>query len=101
MVADRHRRPQGKGVRRLADCLYSIGVSDLDVEARRALAGGFALAVFVTAVPFLRFVFHTLITLVHELGHTFGLQHATAYVCENYACQLPTADPKKFAELLQ
>ncbi len=25
---------------------------------------------------------------------------ATAYVCENYACQLPTADPKKFAELL-
>jgi len=25
----------------------------------------------------------------------------TAYVCENYACQLPTADPKKFAELLQ
>jgi uncharacterized protein len=26
---------------------------------------------------------------------------ATAYVCEDYACQLPTADPKKFAELLQ
>jgi uncharacterized protein YyaL (SSP411 family) len=26
---------------------------------------------------------------------------ATAYVCENYACQLPTADAKKFAELLQ
>ncbi len=26
---------------------------------------------------------------------------ATAYVCENYACQLPTADPAKFAELLQ
>src|SRR5947199_8614921 len=26
---------------------------------------------------------------------------ATAYVCENYACQLPTADVKKFAELLQ
>jgi hypothetical protein len=25
---------------------------------------------------------------------------ATAYVCENYACQLPTADPKTFAELL-
>jgi uncharacterized protein YyaL (SSP411 family) len=25
---------------------------------------------------------------------------ATAYVCENYACQLPTADVKKFAELL-
>jgi uncharacterized protein YyaL (SSP411 family) len=25
---------------------------------------------------------------------------ATAYVCENYTCQLPTADPKKFAELL-
>jgi hypothetical protein len=26
---------------------------------------------------------------------------ATAYVCENYTCQLPTADPKKFAELLE
>jgi hypothetical protein len=26
---------------------------------------------------------------------------ATAYVCEDYTCQLPTADPKKFAELLQ
>ena len=26
---------------------------------------------------------------------------ATAYVCENYACKLPTAEPSKFAELLQ
>jgi uncharacterized protein YyaL (SSP411 family) len=26
---------------------------------------------------------------------------ATAYVCENYACKLPTADPEKLAELLQ
>jgi uncharacterized protein YyaL (SSP411 family) len=26
---------------------------------------------------------------------------ATAYVCENYTCQLPTAAPKKFAELLE
>jgi uncharacterized protein YyaL (SSP411 family) len=26
---------------------------------------------------------------------------ATAYVCENYTCQLPTTDPQKFAELLQ
>jgi uncharacterized protein YyaL (SSP411 family) len=26
---------------------------------------------------------------------------ATAYVCENYTCQLPTADPKKFADLIQ
>ena len=26
---------------------------------------------------------------------------ATAYVCEDYTCQLPTVDPKKFAELLQ
>lgn len=25
----------------------------------------------------------------------------TAYVCENFACQLPTADPQKFAGLLQ
>jgi uncharacterized protein YyaL (SSP411 family) len=26
---------------------------------------------------------------------------ATAYVCENYTCKLPTADAGKFAELLQ
>jgi uncharacterized protein YyaL (SSP411 family) len=26
---------------------------------------------------------------------------ATAYVCRNYACELPTADPSKLAELLQ
>ena len=26
---------------------------------------------------------------------------ATAYVCENYTCKLPTTDPAKFAELLQ
>ncbi len=26
---------------------------------------------------------------------------AAAYVCENYACQLPTADPQEFAKLLQ
>ncbi|MGH9662486.1 MAG: thioredoxin domain-containing protein, partial [Bryobacteraceae bacterium] len=25
---------------------------------------------------------------------------ATAYVCEDYACKLPTADPDKFADLL-
>jgi uncharacterized protein YyaL (SSP411 family) len=25
----------------------------------------------------------------------------TAYVCENYACKLPTADPGKFAQLLR
>ena len=43
MVADRPRAPQG---------------------------GALALVVFV--VPFLRFVFHTLITLVHELGHTLA-----------------------------
>jgi uncharacterized protein YyaL (SSP411 family) len=26
---------------------------------------------------------------------------ATAYVCEDYACQLPTADAAAFAQLLQ
>jgi uncharacterized protein len=26
--------------------------------------------------------------------------HTTAYVCENYACQLPTTDPQKIGELL-
>ena len=26
---------------------------------------------------------------------------ATAYVCRNYACQLPVSEPAKFAELIQ
>jgi len=41
-----------------------------DVEARRALAWGFGLAVLVSVVPFLRFVLSYLTILVHELGHT-------------------------------
>jgi hypothetical protein len=45
-------------------------VSDpLSNAARRALIVGGALAVVVYLLPFPRFVFHTLITLVHELGH--------------------------------
>ena len=34
---------------------------------------------------------------------TQGMLHgqATAYVCENFACRLPTSDPVKLAELLQ
>ena len=32
---------------------------------------------------------------------TASNKQTTAYVCENYACKLPTADPAKFAELLQ
>ena len=52
--------------------------------SRRALLVGGALAVFVYLVPFLRFVFHTLITLVHELGHTivawaFGIPAVPAF----------------------
>jgi len=76
-------------------CLYSIGVSDLEFAlrrttpalepaARRALAVGGALAVVVYAVPFLRFVFQVLITLVHELGHAlaawaFGIPSLPAF----------------------
>jgi hypothetical protein len=70
-------------VRGREPCLYSIGVSDLEIAwrrpapalepaARRALAVGGALALVVYAVPFLRFVFHVLITLVHELGHALA-----------------------------
>ncbi len=34
---------------------------------------------------------------------TMSADHSktTAYICENYRCKLPTADPEKFAELLQ
>ena len=65
--------------------LYSTRVSDLRVgvprplsseapralepEAARALGLGGAVALGVYVVPFTRFVFHALITLVHELGH--------------------------------
>ena len=45
-------------------------MSDLQPNAaRRALIVGGSLALVVYLVPFPRFVFHTLITLVHELGH--------------------------------
>lgn len=60
-------------------------MSDLQPSpARRALAVGGALALVVFFVPFLRFVFHTLITLVHELGHTlaawaFGIPAVPAF----------------------
>jgi len=60
-------------------------VSDLEPYAsRRALILGGALALVVYLVPFLRFVFHTLITLVHELGHTlvawaFGIPAIPAF----------------------
>ena len=48
-------------------------MSDLQPNAaRRALIVGGALALVVYLVPFLRFVFHTLITLVHELGHALA-----------------------------
>jgi hypothetical protein len=47
-----------------------------------AVGGGLALLVY--SVPFLRFVFHTLITLVHELGHaavawSFGIPAVPAF----------------------
>lgn len=35
----------------------------------KVLAGGFAVAAVVTAVPFTRFIFAALVTLFHELGH--------------------------------
>jgi hypothetical protein len=60
-------------------------VSDLQQSAaRRALIVGGVLALVVFLVPFLRFVFHTLITLVHELGHTlvawaFGIPALPAF----------------------
>ncbi len=48
-------------------------MSDLQPNAaRRALIVGGAVALIVYLVPFPRFVFHTLITLVHELGHALA-----------------------------
>lgn len=62
--------PPRLGPRRL---LYSARVDERDERAtQRALIVGGALALVVFFVPFLRFVFHTLITLVHELGHTIA-----------------------------
>jgi hypothetical protein len=48
----------------------SAGPPGLDVEGRRALAIGGAVAAVLLAVPFLRFVFTPLLVIVHELGHT-------------------------------
>jgi hypothetical protein len=61
-----------EGVRDCRACLYSSGVATLDNDARRALIAGGVMAGVVYAVPFLRFVFHVLITLVHELGHAIA-----------------------------
>ncbi len=37
--------------------------------------------------------------VIETMGQIGGT--ATAYVCEDYSCKLPTSDPLKFAELLQ
>jgi uncharacterized protein YyaL (SSP411 family) len=41
-------------------------------------------------------------SMVHPLFRSFSMREdkPTAYVCENYACALPTNDPGKFNELL-
>ncbi|PYT32662.1 MAG: thioredoxin domain-containing protein [Acidobacteria bacterium] len=39
------------------------------------------------------------IPVIETMGRLGG--KATAYVCENYTCKLPTAEPAKFAELIQ
>lgn len=46
------------------------GVQPLGREAWIALGTGLGIAIVVLAVPFLRFLFLPLLTLVHELGHT-------------------------------
>lgn len=62
----------------------SATIAGLPREAARALALGFAITLLVFFVPILRYVFHTLITLVHELGHTaaawlFGIPAIPAF----------------------
>lgn len=52
----------------------SSGINIMDSDTLKSLGIGFALFIVVILVPFLSFIFHYLITLVHELGHTmFGL----------------------------
>jgi len=86
MVAEGPSAPQGGRPRfPLSRGLDSSRVSDLRPNgARHALIVGGALALVVYCVPFLRFVFHTLITLVHELGHAvaawaFGIPAVPAF----------------------
>ncbi len=50
----------------------SGAAASLEPAAWRALSAGGAAALAVFLVPFPRFVFHTLITLVHELGHALA-----------------------------
>lgn len=59
----------------LPDCIVLF----VDEASRKALAG------YLPAIE----------TMIADHSGT------TAYVCENYACKLPTADASKFAELLQ
>lgn len=52
----------------------SSGINIMDKDTLKILGIGFAIFIMVILVPFLSYIFHYLITLVHELGHTiFGL----------------------------
>ena len=52
----------------------SSRINIMDRDTLKSLGIGLALFIFVVLVPFISYVFHYLITLVHELGHTiFGL----------------------------
>jgi hypothetical protein len=49
-------------------------INIMDKDTLKSLGIGFAIFMVVILVPFLSYIFHYLITLVHELGHTiFGL----------------------------
>ena len=50
---------------------------------------------------FFRFIRCCVPTTCRLPVHAFGEWIAAAYVCENFACQMPTTDPAGLAELLK
>jgi len=70
------KKDQDKPVSGFGDALREekSRINLMDKETIKSLGIGFVVFIVVILVPFLSFIFHYLITLVHELGHTiFGL----------------------------
>jgi len=49
-----------------------LAIQHIERAAWKSLGGGLALTVFILFIPFLSYIFHYLLTLVHEFGHAIA-----------------------------